>query len=271
MSGDCALPESAQVENNKMIRVNHTDITEEQILMEMQYFPAATQRQAMLNAAESLIIGELLRQRAATLSLPFSSEKINDKEDYLEQLIEREVVIPQASDEECLQYFQQNPQRFKTSPLIEANHILIAAAADNAQARIEAKFLAEQIIEQVKQQTDFATLAQQFSACPSKTTGGNLGQLSRGQTVPEFERQLLNATTGLQPYPIESRYGFHVVDIKNKVDGFPLPLDAVKNKISLYLNEKVRQKAIAQYIQTLIDAATIEGYDFDTNRQSLLQ
>lgn len=253
-----------------MIRVNHTDITEEQVLMEMQYFPAATQRQAMLNAAQSLVIGELLRQRAAALSLPFSLDETSGKEDYLEQLIEREVVIPQASDEECLQYFQQNPQRFKTSPLIEANHILIAAAADDAKTRVEAKLLAEQIIEQLKQQADFATLAQQFSACPSKTMGGNLGQLSRGQTVPEFERQLLSATTGLQPYPIESRYGFHVVDIKNKIDGLPLPLEAVKAKISQYLNEKVRQKAIAQYIQTLIDAATIDGYDFDTNRQSLL-
>lgn len=253
-----------------MIRVNHTDITEEQVLMEMQYFPAATQRQAMLDAAQSLVIGELLRQRAAALSLPLSLDETSGKEDYLEQLIEREVIIPQASDEECLQYFHQNPQRFKTSPLIEANHILIAAATDDAKARVEAKLLAEQIIEQLKQQADFASLAQQFSACPSKTTGGNLGQLSRGQTVPEFERQLLSATTGLQPYPIESRYGFHVVDIKNKIDGLSLPIEAVKAKISQYLNEKVRQKAIAQYIQTLIDAATIDGYDFDTNRQSLL-
>lgn len=253
-----------------MIRVNHTDITEEQVLMEMQYFPAATQRQAMLDAAQSLVIGELLRQRAAALSLPLSLDETSGKEDYLEQLIEREVVIPEATEEECIQYFHQNPQRFKTSPLIEANHILITAATDDAKARVEAKLLAEQIIEQLKQQADFATLAQQFSACPSKTMGGNLGQLSRGQTVPEFERQLLSATTGLLPYPIESRYGFHVVDIKNKIDGIPLPIEAVKTKISQYLNEKVRQKAIAQYIQTLIDAATIDGYDFDTNRQSLL-
>lgn len=253
-----------------MIRVNHTDITEEQVLMEMQYFPASTQRQAMLDAAQSLVIGELLRQRAIELSLPLPLDEASSREDYLEQLIEREVIIPQATDEECLQYFQQNPQRFKTSPLIEVNHILIAADPDNTEARIEAKLLAEQIIEQVKQQADFATLAQQFSACPSKATGGNLGQLSRGQTVPEFERQLLSATTGLQPYPIESRYGFHVVDITNKIDGSPLTFDIVQDKINQYLNEKVRQKAIAQYIQTLIDAATIEGYDFDTNRQSLI-
>ncbi|GMA81856.1 hypothetical protein GCM10025855_13890 [Shewanella glacialipiscicola] len=89
--------------------------------------------------------------------------------------------------------------------------------------------------------------------------------------MPEFERQLLTAEIGLQPYPIESRYGFHIVDIKHKIAGNPLPFEAVSDRISLYLNEKVRQKAIAQYIQVLIDEAHIEGFDFDTNNEPLLQ
>ncbi|MCL1089899.1 peptidylprolyl isomerase [Shewanella profunda] len=254
-----------------MITVNQASITEEQVLSEMQYFPAPTQRKAMLEAAQSLIIGELLLQRAKALSLSRSNDEMGSKEDYLEQLIESEVPIPQATPEECLQYFEQNPHRFTTSPLVEANHIMIAAAPDDLKARAEGKLIAEQLIEQLHQKANFAALAQEFSACPSKSVGGSLGQLSRGQTVPEFERQLLTAEIGLQPYPIESRYGFHIVDIKHKIAGNPLPFEAVSDKINLYLNEKVRQKAIAQYIQMLINEANIEGFDFETKSEQLLQ
>lgn len=254
-----------------MIQVNQVEITEEQILSEMQYFPATSQRNAMLEAAQSLIISELLHQRAQDLSLITQEDEIISKDDYLEQLIASEVHIPQASNEECFQYFQQNPQRFTTSPLVEASHILIAAAPDDIQERTESKQLAENIIIRLKNNANFSTLAQEFSSCPSKAVNGSLGQLSRGQTVPEFERQLLKIDTGLLPYPIESRYGFHVVDVKNKIEGKPIPFNEVKEKITQYLNEKVRQKAIAQYIQTLIDAADIDGFDFQTNNNPLLQ
>jgi peptidyl-prolyl cis-trans isomerase C len=50
-----------------MINVNQATITEQHILTEMQYHPADSQRNAMMKAAESLIISELLRQRAAEL------------------------------------------------------------------------------------------------------------------------------------------------------------------------------------------------------------
>ncbi len=57
----------------------------------------------------------------------------------------------------------------------------------------------------------------------------------------------------------------YVVDVLRKVEGELLPYEAVEIKINDYLNEKVRRKAIAQYIETLISAAAIEGYDFQVS------
>ena len=106
---------------------------------------------------------------------------------------------------------------------------------------------------------------------PFSETGGQLGQLGKGQTVPEFERQLFNCQLGLASSPLESRYGVHVAYIDRRVDGKALPYDMVKERISDYLNEKVRRKAIAQYIHTLISNAEIEGFDFSVSDSPLMQ
>ncbi|MCH8538483.1 MAG: peptidylprolyl isomerase [Alkalimonas sp.] len=255
-----------------MIQVNETQISEQSILAEMQYHPASSQRDAMLKSAESLIIAELLRQRAKELGLQTSSnQSATSEDDFLEQLLEREVMIPTASKHECEQYYHQNPHRFESSPLLEVQHILLAAAPEDDVQRVEAKILAEQLIEQLQQGSGMPELARKYSSCPSKETGGSLGQISRGQTVPEFERQLFVAKPGLLSDPIESRYGFHVVHIQRKITGQQLPFQAVQQKIAEYLNEKVRRKAIAQYIQTLIVEAEIEGYDFNVSESPLMQ
>lgn len=255
-----------------MIQVNQTQISEQAILAEMQYHPADSQRAAMLKAAESLVIAELLRQRAQQLGLEVATNQSSTSEhDYLEQLIEREVPIPTASRQECEHYYQQNPQRFTSSPLLEVQHILLAAALDDDQERVHAKALAEELLQQLQQGQSFAELARKYSACPSSQTGGSLGQISKGQTVPEFERQLFAAEAGLMPAPVESRYGFHVVFIQQKIAGQPLPFAAVEQKIADYLNEKVRRKAIAQYIHTLVVQAEIDGYDFNLSDSPLMQ
>jgi peptidyl-prolyl cis-trans isomerase C len=50
-----------------------------------------------------------------------------------------------------------------------------------------------------------------------------------------------------------------------------LPYQMVEERITDYLNEKVRRKAIAQYIHTLLVAADIEGFDFSVSDSPLMQ
>ena len=255
-----------------MIQVNQTEIPEKMILEEMQYHPAETREEAMAKAAEALVIGELFKQRANDLGIEVLDESADGgSDDFIEKLIDREVARPEADEQACRQYFEQNPERFKTSPIVEARHILLAAAPDDDLERVNAKRMAEQLIEELKQGHDFAQLARQYSSCPSKETDGNLGQLSRGQTVPEFERQLFTAELGVMKYPVESRYGFHVVSVDHKIEGKPLPYDAVRDKIAEYLEEKVHRKAVSQYIQALANEADIKGFDFVSTGSPLLQ
>jgi len=252
-----------------MIRVNNTEFDETAIVSEMQYHTADTHTESKNKACESLIISELLKQRSAELKIENSKE--ND-EAFLETLLELEVDFPKASDDDCRNYFAANPKKFMTTPLIEAKHILLEADPSDASARSEAIELAEQLIKRLQDDPHlFSDLATLHSKCPSAKTGGQLGQLGKGQTVPEFERQIFNCELGLAKSPIESRYGVHVVLIDRRVEGKALPYEMVKERIADYLNEKVRRKAIAQYIHTLISSAKIEGFDFSVSDSPLMQ
>lgn len=255
-----------------MITVNQTQIPEDKILAEMQYHPADSRREAMFSAAESLIIGELFRQRAKNLGIPVSEDTVESSdEDFIEALIEQEVAIPEATEEDCRQYYEANPSKFETSALLELKHILLAVPKEDDAGRAEAKVRADALLDILKGGADFSKLARRESNCPSKETGGSLGQISKGQTVPEFERQVFAAEPGLMPRPVESRYGYHLVFIERKISGRPLPYEEVSEQITDYLNEKVRRKAIAQYIQVLISEAKIEGYDFQVDGSPLMQ
>ena len=117
----------------------------------------------------------------------------------------------------------------------------------------------------------FSELARSCSACPSKEQGGALGQLSKGQTVPEFEKQLFRQPQGLVTQPLESRYGFHVVYVDQRIEGVQLPYATVAQDIRRELYQRVWQKAVAQYIQTLVGAADIQGIQLEGADSPLVQ
>lgn len=264
-----------------MIEVNQQQISEAEIFAEMQYHPAADKRAAMVAAAQSLIIEKLICQRADALGLTTAVAALQQTENtdqrqaaqdrLIQQVIDLEVKVPSAKAADCELYYQQNPQKFVSSPLLEVRHILLACAPDDQIGRSKAQQQAEALIAQIQTGSSFAGFASQFSACSTKDSGGLLGQISKGQTVPELERPLFRLQPGLLPYPLESRYGLHVVEVLHRIEGQPLPYAAVSQRIADYLNEKVRRKAVAQYISVLINEAQIAGFDFQLNPSPLMQ
>lgn len=260
--------------NTPEIKVNGQIISAAAVDAEIQYHPAESRRQAMVNAAETLIIGEILAQKAAEKGFSDVADHnlIDEQPAIIDALIDSEVSIPRATEEECLRYFKANTQTFTSSPLVEASHILLAADPKDLEQRALMHGLAVQIIEQLQQkESTFAELARKHSFCPSKDVGGSLGQLSNGQTVSEFERQVFAAPEGLMLTPVESRYGYHIVFIARKVEGDPLPFELVKEKIQTYLNDKAQRKAISQYLHRVVSEADIDGFHFDIDASTVMQ
>ena len=83
-----------------------------------------------------------------------------------------------------------NSARFRSSDIYEAAHILFAALPENHEAYAAARADAAGVLTTLQESPEcFATLAKAYSRCPSAAQGGNLGQITTGQTTPEFERR----------------------------------------------------------------------------------
>ena len=257
------------------ISVNGETISEKAIAAEMQYHPAASQQAAYRQAAQALIVRSLLLQQAKKLGIA-QSEKSSDADTAvdpeIEQLLELEVQTPKADDANCQHYYANNLEKFKTAALVVASHILLPAAPDDLKTRRQMRELADDILEKLAQGATFESMAETYSVCPSKKDGGQLGQLSPGQTVAEFERQVFSLQElGVTKLPIETRYGFHIVRIDQHVEGKMMSYEQCKERISSYLQERVKRKAISQYIEFLASEANIKGFDLNVADSPLLQ
>jgi peptidyl-prolyl cis-trans isomerase C len=252
------------------VAVNGKIIAEREIARETQYHPAADVEDARRKAAEALVVRELLLQQASRLSIEADD---GTDEARISALIEREVKTPRADEENCRRYYQGHLARFCSPDLVEARHILFVADPDDAEALSSARAKAESAIEVLKKRPDcFAELARELSACPSAKQGGSLGQVTRGSTVPEIETFLFELEPGqLCPVPIRSRYGFHVLEVQQRVNGRTLPFVAVHKKIADYLEERVWRQAVQQYIGRLVGAAEISGIEIKGYSSPLVQ
>ena len=265
----CARAGAAIKPSAKCISVNGTIIPRETIAREAQYHPANTPAAAWNEAARALVIRQLLLDEARRLALEpaplvdSEGRREADEEALVRQVIEVAVKTPVPDEVTCRRYDEQNWKRFRSPDIFEADHILFAALPADRDARECARADAAAVLAELNEHPEqFAELARAHSPCPSAAQGGNLGQITTGQTTPEFEQALTALAPGqLCAAPVATRYGFHVIRLDRKHEGQMLPYEAVAGHIADYLRESVRRRADAQYIARLVTAARIEGIE----------
>jgi peptidyl-prolyl cis-trans isomerase C len=273
---DCQL--SATLPKPKTVSVNGTVIPREVIAQEVQNHPAEKPLLAWQAAARALVVRELLLQEARRLGI--DAVPLRDpggrtetaEEAAMRALVEQEVVTPVPDEAACLRFYQQNRQRFRSGDLFEAAHILIAAPHGDVAARTKARGTAEAILAAVKADPAlFAEFARSHSDCKtSAQEGGHLGQLSRGQTVAEFEAALQRMRPG-EIALAETRYGFHVVRLDHHAPGEMLPFEFAHPRIADYLATSVQHRALAQYVSILAGRAEITGITLAAAPSPLVQ
>jgi peptidyl-prolyl cis-trans isomerase C len=249
------------------VSVNGVVIGRDAIAREVQHHPAAKPVAAWQVAARALIIRELLSQQARLVGiipapLRDSAGRCETEEEALIRgLIEQEVTTPEPDEETCRRYYEKNRRLFRSQPIYEVAHILFAASQEDAEGYDRARRDAASALAELKRQPErFGDLARSYSACPSAAQAGNLGQITTGQTTPEFESALATLTPGsISHAPVETRYGFHIIRLDRKIDGVELPFELVADRIADYLGESVRRRAVAQYIARLVSDAEVTG------------
>ncbi len=216
-------------------------------------------------------VRELLRQRAVASADITDGADAGDVDAAIERLLEREVRTPEPTEAECRQYYQANPQRFLCGELVMVRHILFQLTPGMAVNTLRAR--AEHILrELLKTPERFEALARECSNCPSAQHGGNLGQMQRGEAVPEFEKVVFEgAWTGIARQLVKTRFGFHIVAVDHRVAGRPVPFEDAREAIAERLRDSVQRRALEQYVRVLAGRAEVRGVDLAAAPTPLVQ
>lgn len=256
-----------------IISVNGVVITPEQINAEVQYHPAPALLDARYQAMRALVVRELLLQRAAKIGLCDAESSSLKPDAVIDRLLQEEIKIPAPTESELRRYYENNLKQFYTSPLCEVSHILYLAPPEDAAARTAAQERATAALAELHTSPErFAEIALRDSACPSAKDGGSLGQISRNQTLPEFEEALLKMKAGdISAAPVASTVGYHIIQLQRRVEGNQLPYEAVAKWIEDHLCAQSWQRAVSQYIQVLAGEAEIVGFRLTSAETPLVQ
>lgn len=216
-------------------------------------------------------VRELLRQRAVALGLLPPKADEGDVGAGIEALLDREVATPSPTEDECQRFYETHRAMFRSGDLIFVRHILFQVTPGSPLDLIRGQ--AEQTLAQVIAAPDeFEACALTLSNCPSGRQGGNLGQIGRGDTVPEFEQALFaDQWIGILPRLVKTRHGFHIVSIDRRVDGQVLPFDIVRERIAERLAQRVQEVALKQYVRLLAGQAEVTGVELDAALTPLVQ
>jgi peptidyl-prolyl cis-trans isomerase C len=264
----CSLKNVLAQGSRTVVSVNGVVIPHDAISREAQNHPAPTPVAAWTAAARALAVRELLLQEARSRGVkldPLIDEegrRETEEEALVRGLVETWVRTPSADADACRRYYEQNTPRFRSPDIFECAHILVAARCDQTDAFKAARERAEAIRALlVEDPSAFEALAAAHSDCPSRATGGNLGQITTGMTTPEFERALRGLQAGEISPVVESPYGLHIIRLGRRVPGSLLPFSAVRPKIETYLTERSRRVAVAQFIALLAARAELAGVE----------
>ncbi len=234
------------------------------IAAEAQNHAAASPAEAFAAAARALVVRQLLLREAKNRGLAPAPEEDSagrretEEDALIRALVAHEIPQDEPDDESCRRYFDNNRRRFRSADIYQAAHILIAATPETEAAAFDA---AREIIARLRQDpSGFADAARACSACPSRENGGNLGQITRGQMIPEFESALFAMAPGeISDQPLRTRYGFHIVRLDRKIEGREPPFEMARARIASFLSQTRERQAIAGFIAHLAQQADIRG------------
>ena len=166
----------------------------------------------------------------------------NAKRDILAQMAMRETLKDvTVTEEELKTFYDQNQQQFKKGETVNAKHILT-----------DSEEKCHDILEEiVKGEKTFEDAAKEFSTCPSKERGGDLGEFGKGQMVKEFEDAAFSAEIGHVVGPVKTQFGYHLIKVEKKNEASVVSFEQIKENLRTNLLQQKQSTAYNQKVEEL--------------------
>jgi parvulin-like peptidyl-prolyl isomerase len=183
-------------------------------------------------------------------------------------VLERELKI-NITDADIKAFYDSptNIASFEQPEMVRASHILLMTSDPttqqplSAEKKAEKRKQAEDILKQAKSGADFAELAKKYSEDPGSKDKGGEYTFPRGQMMKEFEDAAFSLKTNEISDIVETKYGFHIIKLSEKIPAKKVDYDKVKDGIKDHLFQLQLQKQLPAYTAKLVKDANVEILD----------
>ena len=187
--------------------------------------------------------------------------RLQFRQDIAIRLLLEEQVLQhvEVNDRELREFYDNNPNLFKTPALVKASHIFIAAGSDSTrEKRQEAVALLRDIQEQLAQGVAFTELAIDYSQCSSSENGGDLGYFEKEKMIKGFAEAAFALNPGEVSDIVRTGQGYHLIMVEDRKPKMKLTFKDVREKLRQNLKIEKAARDINVYLQTLRDSAEVE-------------
>lgn len=223
---------------------------------------------------------ELLRQAAQRQGLlaaddppPVAGAISEAASEAIEALLQHELATPEPTEDACRRWHAAHGAQLAVGERVHARHVLFAVTPGVPIHALRSR--AEACLLELRCESGgprFADVAAATSNCPSGAAGGDLGWLGADDCAPEFARELFGqATIGVLPRLVATRFGLHVVEVLEREAGALPPFEAVQTAVAQRLRQQAFATALRHYLQALAGSADLGGVDLETSRSPLVQ
>jgi parvulin-like peptidyl-prolyl isomerase len=217
---------------------------------------------------ETLIEKELFRELAEKEGLAndpeFKSALKKIKDELLVNLwMKKQLENAIVSDSEAKEFYEKNKDKFMQKESVHARHILVKDEKTAKEIANQLKGLKGEALK-----TKFIALAKEKSTGPSGPKGGDLGNFTKGQMVPEFSKAVWALKVGeVTPNPVKTQFGYHIIYLEGKNAASTVPYEKVKDRIILSLKQQEFAKKVAAVAKELKSKAKIVDPSADSTKK----
>jgi peptidyl-prolyl cis-trans isomerase D len=255
ISANAAVPDSeveqAYKDENTKVKFQYAILKLEDVAKTIK--PTDTELKAFYDANLARYTNSILEKRQIKYFL-ISEKSIADK-----------VTVDPA---EIQRAYSANQEGYRVPARVKVRHILIETPKPGSDGKIDQKAMDEarakamDVLKQAKATSDWTELAKKYSADPgSKDKGGELGWLGKGQTVAEFDKVAFAQNKGQISDPVQTSFGFHIIQTEDKEDAHLKPLAEVKPALEEALKQDKVKTEMAKASTDAEAAAQKQGLE----------
>lgn len=162
------------------------------------------------------------------------------------------------SDAELRERYNREKESYRMPERAQLREIVVLKPEDSSKLE-EARTRATEIAEAARKPgTNFGNLASTMSEASTKEKQGDLGEVAKGDLVPEIDKAVFNAAAGTILGPIESRSAWHIIKVEQRLPSEVPAFESVKNKLRQSVDDETFQRDYKNYVETLRKDAFIQ-------------